>query len=269
MSSEAVQRRVTFRDVLGDREFRALFVAQAMSVVGDQLARIAVAVLIFSRSHSPLLTAASFGVSYLPWVIGGPLLAGYADRLRRRNVMIFCDLTRAVLVTALAVHGLPTAALLLLVVAVALLEPPFSASRASMLPDVVGEGERYAIASTLSNTTNSLGVVLGFAMGGALVAGIGVRATILLDTVTFLVSAALLELYVKDRPPGAAERGPRTSGGRSVTANASRAAEAAKVSASSSTVLRAPTAATTKPPRAKPSTTPRLLVVLDSVEAMA
>src|SRR5438270_5933412 len=108
-------RRVTFRDVLANREFRALYVAQALSVAGDQLARIAVAVLVFSRSHSALLTAASFGLSYLPWVVGGPLLAGYADRLRRRQVMVVCDVARALMVLLMAVPNMPTVMLLVLV----------------------------------------------------------------------------------------------------------------------------------------------------------
>ena len=207
MSEPVSGRRVTFRDVLANREFRALYVAQALSVVGDQLARIAVAVLVFAHSHSALLTAASFALSYLPWVIGGPLLSGYADRLRRRNVMIFCDLARGVLVLGLTLPNLPTAALLVLVTLVALLEPPFSASRASMLPDVVGEGETYAIAATLSNTTNNLGVVLGFAVGGFVVAALGASATVILDTLTFAASAALLAFGVQDRPP--LLRGPR------------------------------------------------------------
>ena len=43
MSEPATARRVTFRDVFANREFRAIYVAQALSVVGDQLARIAVA----------------------------------------------------------------------------------------------------------------------------------------------------------------------------------------------------------------------------------
>src|SRR3954470_15334526 len=128
MSQAAVTPRVTVRDVLTDREFRAMYAAQALSVVGDQLARIAVAVLVFNRSHSALLTAISFGVSYLPWVIGGPLLSGFADRLRRRNVMIFCDLVGAVLGLALATPPAPIALLLVLVTLIALREPPFSAS---------------------------------------------------------------------------------------------------------------------------------------------
>src|SRR5689334_13555078 len=103
MSRPDSGRRVTFRDVLANREFRALYVAQALSVVGDQLARIAVAWLIFDRSGSPLLTALSLGLSYLPWAVGGPLLGAYADRFPRRDVMVLCDAARAVLVLGLAI----------------------------------------------------------------------------------------------------------------------------------------------------------------------
>ena len=177
-----------------------MYVAQVLSVVGDQLARIAVAVLVFNRSHSAFLTAVSFGVSYLPWVVGGPLLAGYADRLRRRNLMIFCDVLRAVLVLGLIIPGAPIGFLLVLVTLIALIEAPFSASRASMLPDILGEGEQYAIASTLSNTTNTLGVVLGFALGGVITTGIGARPTIALDCASFVLSALMLAAFVQSRP---------------------------------------------------------------------
>src|SRR3954471_19519588 len=189
MARAAAGRRVTFGDVLANREFRAMYIAQALSVVGDQLARIAVALLVFSRSHSALLTAVSFGVSYLPWIVGGPLLSGYADRLPRRSVMIVSDVVRAVLVLGIVIPGMPTAGLLALVTLVSLMEPPFAAARASLLPDVVGEGETYAQASTLANTTNHFGVVVGFAVGGAIVAAIGARPAIVLDAATFVLSA--------------------------------------------------------------------------------
>ena len=206
MSQAGDAPRVTVRDVLANREFRAMYIAQALSVVGDQLARIAVAFLVFDRSNSALLTAVSFGVSYLPWIVGGPLLAGYADRLPRRTVMIVCDLIRFVLVLGIAIPGMPTVGLLVLVTLVALMEPPFMAARASMLPDIIGEGDRYAVASTFANTTNNIGVVAGFAAGGAVVAAIGARTGILVDSLTFLFSAWLLARKVRMRPAADAGR---------------------------------------------------------------
>jgi diguanylate cyclase (GGDEF)-like protein len=207
MSQAAVSRRVTFGDVLANREFRAMYIAQALSALGDHLARIAVAVLVFSRSHSALLTGLSYAISYLPWAIGGPLLAGYADRLPRRSVMVFADVARAILVIGIVIPHMPLAGLLVLVTAVALFEPPFAAARASMLPDVVGEGDHYAQASMLSNTTNNFSVVVGFAIGGAIIAALGTRTAILLDSATFAVSAILVRRWVQWRPAVAA--GPR------------------------------------------------------------
>src|SRR3954447_11552212 len=192
MRQAAGTPRVTVRDVLADREFRAMYAAQALSVTGDQLARIAVAILVFNRSHSARLAGLTYAISYLPWAIGGPVLSGYADRLPRRSVMIVTDLIRAILVLCVAIPRMPLATLLVLVTLVSLMEPPFAAARASLLPDVVGEGDNYAQASTLANTTNHFGVVVGFAIGGAIVAGIGVRPAILLDAATFTLSALLV-----------------------------------------------------------------------------
>ncbi|MDQ1746500.1 MAG: hypothetical protein QOD07_763 [Frankiaceae bacterium] len=205
MSAEGSARRVTFGDVLANPEFRAMYVAQALSVVGDQLARLAVAGLVYSRSHSALLTALTFAISYLPWALGGPLLAGYADRLPRRSVMIACDLARVALVLLLAIPGIPTAAMLAVLLLVALLEPPFTTARASLIPDIVGEGEQYAVASTLSNTTSQFGSVVGFAVGGAVVGFIGARTSIVVDALTFAASALIVARYVASRP--AAEGG--------------------------------------------------------------
>lgn len=199
-------RRATFREVLAIREFRALYVAQTLSVAGDQLARIAVAVIVFSRTDSPLLTGLSYAVTYLPWIAGGPALSVLADRLPRRRVMITADLLRACLLCFAAAAHLPSAALIVTVAFVALLEPPFSAARASLVPDVVGEGELYTAASTLGTSTTQLAVVVGFAIGGAATATVGARPTLVVDALTFVASAAIATRYVVNRPAARAAR---------------------------------------------------------------
>jgi diguanylate cyclase (GGDEF)-like protein len=200
-------RLPTFRDVLRIPEYRALYIAQTMSVAGDQMARIAVAVLVFKGTGSTFLTGLSYAVSYLPWLIGGPLLSGYADHRPRRTVMIVCDVARMIVVLLMAVPGLPTAALIGLVILVGLGEPPFASARTSMVPDIVGEGDLYAVASTLGNTTSQLAVVLGFALGGALVASTGPHGTLFLDAVTFGLSALVTIRYVRFRPAAKPEPG--------------------------------------------------------------
>src|SRR5260370_33544162 len=101
----AVSERATFGDVFAVSEFRALWLAYLLSVAGDQLALVALTVLVFDRTHSPLLTAATYAVSFLPWLLGGLALSGLADRLPPRVVMVAGGLARAMLVPATAAPG--------------------------------------------------------------------------------------------------------------------------------------------------------------------
>ncbi|HEY3653031.1 MAG TPA: MFS transporter, partial [Streptosporangiaceae bacterium] len=83
--------RATFRDVFAVREFRFLWSSVVLSTVGDRLALVALTLLVYDQTASPLLAALVYAAGYLPWVIGGLFLAGVADRRPRRSVMVFCD----------------------------------------------------------------------------------------------------------------------------------------------------------------------------------
>lgn len=201
-------RPATYREVFAVREFRYLFNAYLLSLIGDQLAKVALSVLVFQRTGSALLSAVTFAVGYLPWLIGGPLLSVYADRLPRRQVMIGCDLMRAGLVACIVIPGTPLWLMVALLFLASVLTPPFEAARAATTPEVL-VGDRYAVGLSLSSITAQLAQVVGFVLGGALVAVASPRGALLLDVVTFLVSALLLRVGVLARP--AVERGARVS----------------------------------------------------------
>ncbi|GIH24634.1 MFS transporter [Acrocarpospora phusangensis] len=193
------ERQATYGEVLAIGEFRALWLGQGMSLLGDQLAQVALAVLVYTRTQSPLATAAVYALTYLPPIIGGPLLAGLADRFPRRRVMLLCDLIRAGLVAIMAVPGVPFPVLCTLVFLIVLLSAPFSAARAALLPEIL-EGDRYVIGSALQNMTNQAVQMLGFAAGGAVIAGLGPYRALALDCATFLGSALILLAGVRRRP---------------------------------------------------------------------
>ncbi|GAA3654922.1 MFS transporter [Nonomuraea antimicrobica] len=159
----------------------------------------ALAVLVFDRTGSALATAAVYALTYLPSIVGGPLLAGLADRFARRGVMLACDLVRAALVGVMAVPGMPFWSLCALVFLVVLLGAPFSAARAALLPEVL-EGDAYVLGSALQNMTNQAVQMLGFAAGGALIATMGPHRALALDAATFLGSALILISGVRRRP---------------------------------------------------------------------
>ena len=75
----APEARTSYREVFAVGEFRALFSAQALSCAGDQFAQVAIAILVYGRTHSAFLTALAYALTYLPPIAGGPLLSGLAD----------------------------------------------------------------------------------------------------------------------------------------------------------------------------------------------
>ena len=133
-------------------EFRVVWTAELLSIAGDQLARVALAVLVFDRTGSAVWAAVAYALTFLPALVGGVLLSGLADRYPRRRVMIVCDVARAVLVGAMAVPGMPLGVLCVLLFGVMTLSAPFSAARAALLgfthrvplPFVVSQNPRPA-----------------------------------------------------------------------------------------------------------------------------
>ena len=204
--SSSTARRPSFRDVFAHPEFRTLWASYVLSAAGDRLALVALTLLVYARSRSPLLAAVTFAAGFVPYLLGGMFLSGLADRLPRRSVMVTCDLIRVVLVAAMLGPGVPLAAMIALLYAVTLLQPPFDASRSAIVRDVM-EGDRYPLAMAVMGSTSRVVVVAGSAAGGLIVALFGARLALGADGATFGLSALLLHFGVRARPAAAAGDG--------------------------------------------------------------
>ncbi|MFI7676262.1 MFS transporter [Actinophytocola sp. NPDC049390] len=195
----ATDSPVRYRALFGNSEFRALFFAHSMSIAGDQFARVALSVLVFDRTNSPAWTALTYGLTFLPDLVGGPLLSGLADRHPRRGLMATADVARMLLVALMAVPNAPLWIVCALLVAVQLIGAPANAARGALLPAVLG-ADHYPAGQAVMQTVTQAAMVLGFAGGGALVATVGTSGVLLADAGTFLVSAALVWWLVRPRP---------------------------------------------------------------------
>ena len=216
MDTAAVGAQGTYGTLFANSEFRALWLAQILSVLGDQLARVALTLLVYDRTRSPLLAAVTFAASVLPVFVGGLVLSGLADRLPRREVMIACDLSRMVLVLIMAIPGVPLPVLVGLLFTVTMISTPFTSARSGMYPDIL-PGDSFALGTAVTMTTYQVALVAGFAGGGAAVGFFGVRPCLLADAVTFGISALIAFIWVRPRPAarpdGAAGREARRGGG--------------------------------------------------------
>ena len=195
------EERVTYRAVLANREFFAILVSQSLSLVGDQIARIALAAVVFRQSHSAFAASATFAISYLTYLVAGPLLSSLSDRYERRLVMVLSDLGRAGVVLALALTDPPQWAIFGLIFVLAAFAPAFDSARGATLPDVL-EGENYIKGNALCNLAFQAAVVGGFVAGGALLAGVGADRALVVDAATFLFSAGVLHGTLAGRRSG-------------------------------------------------------------------
>lgn len=189
---------------LANREFRGLATAQVISECGDQIAGIALSYLVYTRSNSPFLAAATYAVTYIPWVLGSILLSPLVDRLARKRVMVVCDIGRAVTVGVLSlattVHHMPIPVLIALVLISSCFSTPYNAARGASLPDIFEADPGYVGAVAIGRILQQVDAVFGFALGGVVVAAVSPTAALGIDSGTFLVSCVITLVAVKDRP---------------------------------------------------------------------
>lgn len=184
------RRRASIVSTLRMRDFRRLWTADMISLLGDWSGRLALTVLVLERTGSAAWAASVTAVSLAGFVGIGQLLATLADRFGRVSVMIVADVARAALFAALLIH-MPVGAMLLLAFLAGLATPPFEAARSAALVDLVPE-HRYGDALALSGVSVQASVVAGNALGGVLLVLVGARGALAVNAVSFLVSGLLV-----------------------------------------------------------------------------
>ena len=189
----------TFREVFAPSEFRAIYASGALTWFGDYLTKAAVSILVYQQSKSVALSAAAFAMSYLPWLIGGPLLTTLAERYSYRTVMVVCDLTRMSLISLVAIPGLvPTQLIPVVLFASALANPPSQAARSALIPFIL-TGDRLVVGLGLITSTGQAAQFTGY-LAGAAISIINPHLALFLNTLTFALSAVLIRFGVRQRP---------------------------------------------------------------------
>ncbi|MEA2363476.1 MAG: hypothetical protein QOD71_2621 [Thermoleophilaceae bacterium] len=195
---------------LRHRDFRLLWVGQAVSLAGDGIYLVAIAWLVYDISNAPGALAI-VGVAWTLPQVAGLLLAGVlSDRFERRRLLVIADLVRCAAIGAIAALALAGVTelwhLVLLVVVYGFGQALFTPAFTAIVPEVVPR-EELLQANAMKEMLEPLGMrFAGPALGGALIALFGVGTAFLLDAITFAVSA-LAVIGISRRPPPRSERG--------------------------------------------------------------
>jgi MFS family permease len=195
-----------------DARFVAFWLAQAISLLGDRLHQVALAVLVYALTDSPLATGLVFVAATLPNIVLGPIAGTFVDRWDHKRVLIASDLLRAVLVLALPFAAMADVLLVypivFLVTAVSLF---FRPAKVAVVPRLVDKEDLMA-ANSATWTAETLADIAGFPLAGLFVAFLGADLALAfaVDSATYLLSALLLVFVVL--PPMVRTAAPRVGG---------------------------------------------------------
>lgn len=185
------QDRATYRALFRVGQFRVLMAGLTLFGIGFEIEVLAMSVLVYARTSSPLLAAVTFGVGFLPQLAGGALLSSLADRLPPRRAIVLGLLARAApgLVIGLA-PALPVWGMLAIVAAAAVFAPLVTGSTSGLLPDLFS-GDHYVLARSLFGFTMSATQLAGLAVGGAVLAAVSAQHLLLLAGASLALAAVV------------------------------------------------------------------------------
>jgi MFS family permease len=183
------------------RPLYALYVADAISLSGNNVAQLAIPWFVLITTDSAALTGLAVFFNFLPMVIAGVFGGVIVDRLGFRTTSVVADLASAGAVAAIpALHatvGIEIWQLMALVFLGALLDAPGTTARSALFPDVVElAGVRMERATGIRGGIQRGSLLVGAPIGGVLVAAYGATTALWLNAASFLVSAALVALVV-------------------------------------------------------------------------
>jgi len=180
-----------------DPRFASFWLAQTISLFGDRLHQVALSVLVYALTNSPLLTGLVFLSATLPNLVLGPIAGTFVDRWEHKRVMVASDLIRAGLVLAIPFAAMTNVWLVYpLVFAITAVSLFFRPAKTAIIPRIVREDDVMA-ASSATWTADTLADVLGFPLAGLFVAALGATPETLglaffADSATYVLSALLL-----------------------------------------------------------------------------
>jgi MFS family permease len=212
VQSESADRDSRGWRLVKTRDFGLLWWGQVTSQVGEGLNKVALLWLVYELTGSALMIAMVGLLQTVPPLVFGPIIGVYLDRLRKKTVMVWVDLIRTVLTLLIpALYGLGILrleGLFILIFMTSTVSTVFGPALVSAVPLLVRRCELIS-ANALIQGTNNIGILLGPAFSGILIALIGAQHVLYVNAATFLISALCL---IPIRSNETVPQNPKTSG---------------------------------------------------------
>ena len=185
----------TYRGLLANGPLTRLLGGEFVSAIGDWLYIVALLVVIYRESGSPLVLGVFGAARVVPYIVLSIPAGIAADRYDRRLILLVTDLARGAAMLAMAVvvaTGGPVWMLVVLSIVAAGFSTFFYPAIGGYIPNLAVDERQLGPANSAWASLDNLGFVVGPVLGGILVASGGVTFAFVINAITFVVIAAVL-----------------------------------------------------------------------------
>jgi len=211
VDAQVTGTRANAFQTLRHRDFRLLWFADSVSILGTQIQRIAITWHVFQLTNDAFQLGLLGLFRFVPVLIFGLFGGVIADNRDRRLVLIYTHLALMLTSGVLATSTVAGHASMPLIYAVTFVSSALNAmagpARQALIPNLVPRSE-LAGAATMANLTMQAAMVVGPAIGGVLIARLGLATAYYLNAAGFVaVILAALLIRARPAPAHARERG--------------------------------------------------------------
>lgn len=188
-------RAIRYRDLLSQKEYLKLMIANGVNRFGDSIDMIAFSLMVYQLTGSASWVAIIFGINALPSILFQPFAGAIVERLHKKTVMIIADIGRGVIVGVTAVllmlDLLQPWILLVLTFLNSTLESLRIPAGLAIIPQLLNKS-LYTHGISLNSTIRKVVELAGLGAAAAIIGLFGLGMAIMIDAVTFLLSAVFI-----------------------------------------------------------------------------
>lgn len=185
-----------------NKNYVKLMGATIVTRFGDAVDSIALSWMVYVLTGSTVLMGLLFAISFIPNIVGLPFAGVLADIASKKKITVIGDLGRGISVSIMAVmyyfDVLEVWHLFIFIIINSLFEAFATPSRTSMVQEILKEDE-YVSGSSYLSSASTFGELVGISLAGVFIAVIGIWGAILIDGITFFVSAIMVKcIHIKE-----------------------------------------------------------------------
>lgn len=196
------EKKIGYSDIFKDRNFCLYMFGNLISRFGDSIDSIAYAWMVYEITGSTALMAMLFGVNAIPTIIFQPIAGVFVDYKKKKNVVVICNLGRALIVSLTAIMfmtGILRAYHLFVFTFINSTFEAFEIPAGIAGYPLIIEKEKFAYAKSVSGTLSRIVELLGLAVAAVIIAAIGIGGGMMVNAATFYI-CSFCTMMVRFKP---------------------------------------------------------------------